>query len=170
VPETHPKTAPPDTSPLAERDPRCIGVLQTAQRLFARRPDWVTFFRRILGPEGIVSKLFPTESELQQFEQSQTYFEVLRLLTQLRESQPFSGQQEEPTRVITVRLPESVHEALRVEAFRHCTSMNKLCISKLLQYIEEGLVPGKRYRLRRRRAAAHPVPSGGGKATEKKEE
>ena len=37
------------------------------------------------------------------------------------------------TRVITVRLPESLHEALKAEAVDHKTSMNKLCISKLLQ-------------------------------------
>ncbi len=43
----------------------------------------------------------------------------------------------EPTRVITVRLPESLHEALKAEASDHNTSMNKLCISKLLQVLIE---------------------------------
>ncbi len=49
---------------------------------------------------------------------------------------------QEPTRVITVRLPKSLHEALRVEAHEHRTSMNKLCISKLLQIIDGQQVPG----------------------------
>ena len=49
--------------------------------------------------------------------------------------------EEEPTRVITVRLPKSLHEALRVEAHEHQTSMNKLCISKLLQFIDGDKVP-----------------------------
>jgi predicted HicB family RNase H-like nuclease len=48
---------------------------------------------------------------------------------------------DEPTRVITVRLPKCLHEALRAEAHEHRTSMNKLCISKLLQFIDEGMVP-----------------------------
>jgi hypothetical protein len=43
--------------------------------------------------------------------------------------------------VITVRLPKSLHEALRHEAHNHKTSMNKLCISKLLQVIADDLVP-----------------------------
>ena len=47
----------------------------------------------------------------------------------------------EPTRVITVRLPKSLHEALRAEAHERRTSMNKLCISKLLQVVDEQLIP-----------------------------
>ena len=47
----------------------------------------------------------------------------------------------EPTRVITVRLPKSLHESLRDEAYEHRTSMNKLCISKLLQFIDGQQVP-----------------------------
>ena len=52
------------------------------------------------------------------------------------------GHFDEPTQVITVRLPKSLHEALRVEADEHHTSMNKLCISKLLQFIDHERVPG----------------------------
>ena len=48
---------------------------------------------------------------------------------------------QEPTRVITVRMPKSLHESLRVEAHERHTSMNKLCISKLLQMIDTQLVP-----------------------------
>ena len=47
----------------------------------------------------------------------------------------------EPTKVITVRMPKSLHEALRAEAHEHQTSMNKLCISKLLQFIDNEFVP-----------------------------
>ena len=43
--------------------------------------------------------------------------------------------------MITVRLPKSLHEALRDEAHEHRTSMNKLCISKLLQFIDSEQVP-----------------------------
>ena len=35
-----------------------------------------------------------------------------------------------------------MHEALQIEAYEHRTSMNKLCISKLLQHIENDHVPG----------------------------
>ena len=39
------------------------------------------------------------------------------------------------------RLPKSLHESLRHEAHERKTSMNQLCISKLLQIIDEKLVP-----------------------------
>ena len=44
--------------------------------------------------------------------------------------------------MITVRLPKSLHESLRTEAHEKRTSMNKLCISKLLQMIDTELIPG----------------------------
>ena len=45
--------------------------------------------------------------------------------------------------MVTVRIPRSLHEALRVEAHEHRTSMNKLCISKLLQFIDDGWSPAE---------------------------
>ena len=57
------------------------------------------------------------------------------------------GETQEPTRVITVRLPQSLHEALQAEAHLHQTSMNKLCISKLLQVIEDEFTGQTRNRL-----------------------
>jgi len=47
------------------------------------------------------------------------------------------------TEVITIRIPQSLHAALRVEAHEHHTSMNKLCISKLLQFIDTEMVPSE---------------------------
>ena len=51
----------------------------------------------------------------------------------------------EPPQVITIRLPRCLHDALRVEAHEHRTSMNKLCISKLLQLIDAEMVPGETF-------------------------
>ena len=47
----------------------------------------------------------------------------------------------EETRVITVRIPQSLHDALKIEAYEHHTSVNKLCISKLLQFVNADHVP-----------------------------
>jgi predicted HicB family RNase H-like nuclease len=120
-----------------------MDIKQVAQRLFAEEPNWVTFYREVLGPRGIVRQTFRTREELAQFEQSESHQEILRMLTKLREQGPTSSDNVEPTRVITVRLPKSLHEALRVEAHEHCTSMNKLCISKLLKYIDGEEVPAE---------------------------
>ena len=116
-------------------------VERTAEQLYARGPDWVTFYRETLGLRGVVRHTFPTRETLAAFEQSGTYQDILHLLTKLREQGPMATDDEEPTRVITVRLPKSLHETLRAEAHEHRTSMNKLCISKLLQFIDNDKVP-----------------------------
>ena len=38
--------------------------------------------------------------------------------------------------MITVRIPKSLHDYLRAEAQDKGTSMNRLCIAKLLQVVE----------------------------------
>ena len=123
-------------------------VLRAAYELFTKSPppDWVTFFRKIMGLNGVIRRAFRTPERLAQFEQTDTYAEILNLLTRLRERTVPPEDPNEPTRVITVRLPKSLHEALRVEAHEHQTSMNKLCISKLLQFIDNELIPKERWK------------------------
>lgn len=55
----------------------------------------------------------------------------------MSKDQQLAKQKPEATAVITVRLPVSVHAALKSEAHRHETSLNKLCISKLLQPLQQ---------------------------------
>jgi predicted HicB family RNase H-like nuclease len=117
-------------------------VRRVAEQLYAHEPNWITFYREIFGLHGIIRHTFPTREMLAAFEQTDAYQDILRMLTKLREQGPMEMESQEPTRVITVRLPKSLHEALRVEAHEHRTSMNKLCISKLLQIIEDQHVPG----------------------------
>jgi predicted HicB family RNase H-like nuclease len=116
-------------------------VKRTAEQLFDQGPDWVTFYREVFGMRGIVRQAFPSRDLLAEFEQTEAYHELQLLLTKLRQQGPVALDEEEPTRVITVRLPKSLHEALRTEAHEHQTSMNKLCISKLLQFIDSDKVP-----------------------------
>jgi predicted HicB family RNase H-like nuclease len=116
-------------------------VKRIAEQLFAEVPDWVTFYREVLGLRGLLRHSFPTREMLAEFEQTEAHQEILRMLTKLRERELGEPHNAEPTRVITVRLPKSLHEALRVEAHEHRTSMNKLCISKLLQFIDGEQVP-----------------------------
>jgi hypothetical protein len=116
-------------------------VKRMADQLYGAGPDWVTFYREVLGPRGIVRQMFPAREMFADFEQTATYQEILRMLAKLREQGPTAMDTAEPTRVITVRLPKSLHEALRDEAYEHRTSMNKLCITKLLQFIDAQQVP-----------------------------
>ncbi|MBN2293608.1 MAG: toxin-antitoxin system HicB family antitoxin [Pirellulales bacterium] len=116
-------------------------VLEVARALHRQQPDWVTFFREVLGLEGLVRQAFPTPGELADFEQSAAGEEIQQMLKQLRENTTSPPRVAEPTQMITVRLPRSLHHALREEAQERRTSLNKLCISKLLQAIDEQLVP-----------------------------
>ena len=110
---------------------KCQKVLQVARELHARRPDWVTFFRETLGVSGAARSVFPDQKDYTVFEQSPAFTEIQNLVASLRTKKPTNGKNE-VTKVITVRLPESLHEALKAEASDHNTSMNKLCITKLL--------------------------------------
>ncbi len=116
-------------------------VLDSARKLFHGGADWVTLYREVLGVRGLIRRLFPTHQELTQFEQTEAYQEIQLMLRELRQRGVAAGAGLEPTRVITVRLPRSLHDALKTEAHEHETSMNKLCISKLLQFIDKRLVP-----------------------------
>ncbi len=121
-------------------------VLRTAEVLFSQEPDWVTFFRKILGLGGAIRQACPTRKSLAEFEQTDAYARVQQMLAKLRERQSDAPSPQEDTKVITVRLPKSLHEALREESHEYGTSMNKLCISKLLQFIDHGLVPVEPYK------------------------
>ncbi len=135
---------------------RCQKVLGVAKDLHARKPDWVTFFRETLGVNGAARSVFPNQEDYVKFEQSQEFAEIQQLVATLRTRKAASGKNE-ATRVITVRLPESLHESLKAEAADHNTSMNKLCISKLLQsLIEEEAA--QRDAQARQTAAASAVP------------
>ncbi len=116
-------------------------VYRVACELYRQGPDWVTFFREVLGVEGVVRRVFKSPAELARFEQTREYAEIQQMVAKLRERANEPTDAKEPTRVITVRLPKSLHESLRTEAHERKTSMNKLCISKLLQMVDNELIP-----------------------------
>jgi predicted HicB family RNase H-like nuclease len=122
-------------------DRRARQVLRFAEALYEKKPDWVTFFREVLGVDGVVQKLYPSVEEMAEFERSEANARVQFLITRLRERPSDESQQRVPQRMITVRLPAPLHDALRTEADLREVSMNSLCISKLLQMINEEHVP-----------------------------
>jgi len=130
-------------------------IKAAAEEIFAAKPEWIVFYREILGLRGMIRRHFPTPATMAEFEQTDIYRQLQRMLSELRKLPPpkkdLSGSngsengegkaKEEDTRVITVRIPQSLHDALRIEAYEHHTSINKLCISKLLQSIDSEHVP-----------------------------
>ena len=110
-------------------------IMRTATELFQSSPDWVAFHQRILGRDGIVQRLFPDPSSLARFELSREYQQLQRMVAQLRGKDVGTDNDvaKEPQRVITVRMPKSLHQSLKQEAHQQQTSINKLCIAKLLK-------------------------------------
>jgi len=140
--QTNPMQSASDETAQGSQSPdRQREVYQVACERFRQNPDWVTFFREFLGVEGVVRKTFQHPQDLNAFEQGDTYTEIQQMVAKLRERSKNQTESNEPTRVITVRLPKSLHESLRAEAHERRTSMNQLCISKLLQVIDNKLVP-----------------------------
>jgi len=107
-----------------------LDVLRIAADFYEAKPSWVTFYREVFGLEGIIAQSFPEPASRAAFEQTSTYTRLSEMLARLREATDEWGG--EPLRVITVRVPKSLHEALKREADQHRTSLNKLCITKLL--------------------------------------
>ncbi len=116
-------------------------IKDAATKLFALKPDWMRFYREVMGLHGLVRRAFRTTEAMAEFEQTEAYREIHRMLTELRKQPLPEGREEEETKVITIRIPQSMHEALRIEAYEYRTSMNKLCISKLVQFIDTDHVP-----------------------------
>ena len=110
-----------------EENCRQFGAI--SRELYRQTPDWVTFFRETLGVGGIARSLFPTQDEYVAFEASSEFAGVQRLLGLLRQTTSRAAQ--EPTRVITIRLPKSLHDELKSQSKDLGISMNKMCVSRL---------------------------------------
>ena len=112
-------------------------VLQVAERLHAMAPEWVVFFREVLGVDGIVRRTFRDAEALARFECSPHHARIREMLDDLRNRQRDRPAEREAQRVVTVRMPRSLHETLKAEADQHRVSINTLCISKLLKILDE---------------------------------
>jgi len=125
------------SQPITKRQEVC----RVAELKFGQSPDWVTFFREVLGVEGVARRVFSNPEEMEAFEKTAEHAEIQVMVAKLREKSRYQTESNEATRVITVRLPKSLHESLKAESHQRRTSMNQLCISKLLQIIDNALVP-----------------------------
>jgi predicted HicB family RNase H-like nuclease len=126
------KTYPQAADPHASK-----AVLQVAERLHRMEPEWVVFFREVLGVDGIVRRTFSDPDALVAFECSPEYARVREMLDDLRTKQRERPSDRETQRVVTVRMPRSLHETLKAEAEQMRVSINTLCISKLMKLLDD---------------------------------
>jgi predicted HicB family RNase H-like nuclease len=126
----------PATALDLETDHAAAAVLEVAERLHSMAPDWLVFFREVLGVDGIVRRTFNNPEALIRFECSPQYARIREMLDELRERQRDRPAEREVQRVITVRMPSSLHETLKAEADEMRVSINALCITKLMKLID----------------------------------
>lgn len=109
-------------------------LVDQAQAIFQTKPVWPVFHRQVFGPGGLISQLCATRAERDKFEKTPEHARLLKMLGTLRARPVVAG---DTNRVITIRLPRSLHQALTDEARDRHTSMNQLCITKLLTPLQK---------------------------------
>lgn len=106
-------------------------LLDAAQYLEDARPHWAMFYRQVFAPGGLIYQVYPHADDRYEFTQTDEYRQLKAMLNSLR-SIVVGGAQ----RVITVRLPPELHEALKAEAKDKGASLNTIAVAKLLQELE----------------------------------
>ncbi|MFG0265057.1 MAG: toxin-antitoxin system HicB family antitoxin [Rhodopirellula sp. JB055] len=139
-----PTTSPIQLSPFDPEMPyehRPQMVLKLAAEAFAQTGSWVVFYREIMGCDGVVWKLFPDAAQRRHFESTPEFAELLEIMTSIRSQDNSKTKEHEPERVITVRLPRSMHATAVEEAKELGLSINSYCLTKLLQPINKRFTP-----------------------------
>ena len=130
-------------------------ILRLANEAFAQTGSWVVFYREMMGVGGVVDQVFPDPADRRSFETSPEFRELLEMLTSLRSVDQSKVNAYEPSRVITIRMPRSLHNSIVREAAELELSINKFCLTKLLQPAAKRFTPEESGKVRGRR----PGPS-----------
>jgi hypothetical protein len=95
-------------------------VLQVAERLYSMEPEWVVFFREVLGVDGIVRRTFSDSEGLSRFECSPQYARIREMLDGLRARQN-DRQADQTGQVARTRKHRRRQiSALSTQVFWHC--------------------------------------------------
>ena len=89
----------------------------------------------------MLHKLFRESNDLGSFLRTDQHHQIQGMLTALRSRDLPESDPNDPQRMITVRLPKSLHEAMCEEATRLNISVNRLCISRMLQLLDPAMIP-----------------------------
>ena len=127
--------------PAAGYESRCAQAFDIANDLFGNAPTWTCFYRELMGSAGIIKTLFSDTEEFSQFLRSDQYHQIQLMLTALRSRDLPESDPKDPQRMITVRLPKSLHKAMCDEAKALNISVNRLCISRMLQLLDPKMIP-----------------------------
>ena len=151
----------PQPDPNDSYEGRCRQTLRLAEEAFSKTGSWVIFFREVLGVGGVVKQLFPEPQDFARFIEGPEFAQLHEMLAAIRSQDQSKSDAAEPERMITIRIPRSLHESLQEESAACGLSINKLSISKLLYPANPRFVPEQQGRRRGRR----PGPQGTRKKT-----
>ncbi|MFN7290765.1 MAG: hypothetical protein ACK5YR_13980 [Pirellula sp.] len=130
---------------------RGASVVSIAAELFGVAPTWTAFYREVLGSDGLMRTAVCDDDEYSEFECCDDHNKLLEMLTALRSRDLPENDPHEAQRMITVRIPKSLHDSICNEANRLAVSVNKLCISRLLQKVDRNMIPTSAQKRRGRR-------------------
>jgi hypothetical protein len=133
---------------------RCHWVQQVAAELFGVAPTWTAFYRETLGIDGVAHRIFSDPSEYRDYECSDCHCKVLEMLTVLRSRDLPDCDPNETQKMITVRIPKSLHDRICKDANELDVSVNKLAITLLLQKVDLSMLPSSGQKRRGRRPGA----------------
>ncbi len=136
---------------------RCKNVVSMASELFGVAPTWTAFYREVLGANGIARFFFSDMDDRQAYEASDSHSQIFEMLTALRSRDLPENDPTEPQRMITIRLPMTLHNAICDKANELEVSVNKLCISRMLQQLDDRMIPACKNKRRGRRPGAGPT-------------
>jgi hypothetical protein len=120
---------------------RCGQAFDLANDLFGHAPTWVCFYRELMASGGIIHRLFANADDFGAFLRTEQHHQIQLMLTALRSRDLPENDPNDPQRMITVRLPKSLHEAMCDEAEKLNISVNRLCISRMLQLLDPKMIP-----------------------------
>lgn len=146
----------PQAKPVDPFEVRCRAAKEAAQEAFVKTQWWVVLYRALLGREGVVRQLFPDNDDFQRFIDTEEHAEILEMIAAMRSADQSKGNAAEPERMITIRIPMSLHEVLKEEAEQAELSINKICLGKLLRPNVDRFTPVAQGQRRGRR----PGPQG----------
>lgn len=135
----------------ATMEGRSRQVSHFATELFGVAPTWAAFYRAVVGMEGVIWTLFPDAESRAEFEESESYGQILEMLTALRSRDLPENDPTEPQRMVTIRMPKSLYDVLCDESNNLKISVNKLCISRITQRLAPEVVPVTEKKRRGRR-------------------
>ncbi len=132
---------------------RCDWAVEAAGQLLTHAPSWIAFYRLVFGQQGLLAGQFPDAAERRAFEQYPQFRQLHAMLAALRSQDLPESDPQEPQRMITLRIPKTLHDQMSLEAQEYGLSVNRLCISRLLQPLQVDLVPSTQQRPRGKRPA-----------------